>query len=77
MPVATWYSSGWNRWWVVLGDQRDVDVGALERLCRGEAAEARPDDDDLMPTLWNQLGLLAGDSCSAAPDEAPLAFDCS
>ena len=53
------------------GDEFDVDVGPLELLCRIESAEARSDDDDLMPTLAAQLWFLAGDSCSAAPDGAP------
>jgi len=49
MPVATWYSSGWNRWWVVRAIKLDVDVRTLEGLGGVQPAEPRSDDDDLVP----------------------------
>ena len=44
--VATWYSSGWNRWWLVLSTSVIVHRRMLERAGRFEAAEAAADDDD-------------------------------
>ena len=40
------------------GDQLDVDVGALELLCGGQAAEAGADDDDLVPVRAAAPGWL-------------------
>jgi hypothetical protein len=34
------------------GYQLDVDWGPVEGLGHGQATEAGPDDDNLMPTLW-------------------------
>jgi len=40
-PVATWYSSGWNRWKLRRSTNRDRDRSSSERLRRGQPAETR------------------------------------
>ena len=71
MPVATWYSNGWNRWWVVRAISLDVDVGVLELLCRVESAESRSDDDDSVTTFGSSCGFWLRAHVSATPDGTP------
>ena len=45
--VATWYSSGWNTWWLRRSINRHIDRRAGQRLGRREAGEATADDEHL------------------------------
>ena len=45
--VATWYSSGWNRWWLV----RSTSVMSTGRLRRARAASRPPKPQPMMRTL--------------------------
>ncbi len=47
MPVATWYSSGWNRWWVVLAT---IVMSASARL--SALVPNRPPKPDPITTTW-------------------------
>src|SRR4029077_9708848 len=65
MPVATWYSRGWNRWWVVLAIILMSTSARLSAL----AAVRPPKPEPMMTTLclsvavapgWLIFGLLDG-----------------
>src|SRR5690242_6831883 len=47
LPVATWYSSGWHRWWVVLA----IILMSTSARLRALAALSAPNPDPTMTTL--------------------------
>ena len=72
MPVATWYSSGWNRWCVVLAIILMSTSARLSAL----ATVSPPNPDPMMTTLcrsvavapgWLILGSSTGFTCSYYP----------
>src|SRR3954470_22973345 len=56
MPVATWYSSGWNRWWVVLA----IILMSTSARLRCWAAFRPPNPDPMMTTLCLSDGVAPG-----------------
>ena len=48
MPVATWYSSGWNRWWLRRSTSVTSTGLRARKRTRGQAAEPAADDDHPM-----------------------------
>ena len=56
MPVATWYSSGWNRWWVVLAMSL-MSTSARLSFC---AAFRPPNPEPMMTTLCLSDGVAPG-----------------
>ena len=51
MPVATWYSRGWKRWWLVRS-MSVIRTGARLRDAGGEEpAEAAADDDHMVQAV--------------------------
>ena len=46
MPVATWYSNGWNRWWVV----RAMSLMSTSARLSFFAALSPPKPDPMMTT---------------------------
>ena len=51
MPVATWYSSGWNKWWEVRA--RIVMSASARFRRRAAVSPAKP--DPMMTTLWRDI----------------------
>src|SRR3954465_4375523 len=56
MPVATWYSSGWNRWWVVLA----IILMSTSAPLRALAAFSPPNPDPMMTTLCRSVAVAPG-----------------
>ena len=55
MPVATWYRSGWNRWWLV----RSISVTSIDAPRRNRAANSPPKPDPTITTRWSLPGSLS------------------
>src|SRR3982751_5413488 len=55
MPVATWYSSGWNRWCEV----RATSVTSSGALGSARAANRPPKPDPMTTTWWRRCGCAA------------------
>ena len=59
--VATWYSSGWKRWW--LRRSTSVTCSGARRSARGgEPAESSADDDDVRLVVSHGQLLSVGDN---------------
>ena len=66
IPVATWYSSGWNRWWLTRSTRVRSTGRALQEPGREQPPEPAADDDDAMPPA-DASALAASDSPAMAP----------
>ena len=47
VAVATWYSSGWNRWWLWRSSTRHAHWRLAQGLGGAQPAETAADDDDM------------------------------
>ena len=70
IPVATWYSSGWNRWWVVRAIIVTSTSARLSGRVANRPAEAGADDHHAVPAAARTRPVLPHGSPPSRPGRA-------